>query len=142
MTPTDPPGILTRRIEVPSSAIDANGHVNNVVFVQWMQDVAIQHANDSGATAAARADGATWFARSHHIEYLRPAYADEVIEAATCIINAKRATSTRRYRFTRISDGVVLAQGETEWVYVCAETGRPRSIPATVRACFPLAELT
>ncbi|GAT34437.1 acyl-CoAthioester hydrolase [Terrimicrobium sacchariphilum] len=141
MTPTDTPGILTRRIEVPSSAIDANGHVNNVVFVQWMQDVAIQHANDSGATAAARDDGATWFARSHHIEYLRPAYVGEVIEAATCIVTAKRATSTRRYRFTRLSDGVVLAQGETEWVYVCAETGRPRSIPESVRLCFPLADL-
>ena len=141
MTPTDTPGILTRRIEVPASAIDANGHVNNVVFVQWMQDVAIQHANDSGATASATADGATWFARSHHIEYLRPAYAGEVIEAATCISNAKRATSTRRYQFTRISDGVVLARGETEWVYVCAETGRPRSIPDSVRACFPLADL-
>ncbi len=134
------PSILTCEIAVPPDAIDANGHVNNVVYVQWMQDVAVRHSLESGGTQAMHEAGATWVARSHHVEYLRPAFAGEVIQASTWVANARRVSSLRRYRFTRVSDGVLLARGETEWIFISATTGRPCTIPETVRSCFPLVE--
>jgi len=60
--------------------------------------------------------GGTWVARSHHIEYLRPAFAGDEIEARTWIADLRRVRAQRRYEFMRQSDGVIIAKGETDWV--------------------------
>jgi acyl-CoA thioesterase FadM len=49
--PGEPDGVFRHRFCVPREAIDGNGHVNNVVYVQWMQEVAIRHAGACGGTA-------------------------------------------------------------------------------------------
>ena len=131
--------IFEYAIDVGPSLIDANGHVNNVEFVRWMQDVAERHADAAGCTAATKEAGATWVARSHQIEYLRPALAGDRVRALTWVTDFRRAFSLRRYRFVRAADGTVLARGETNWVFVDAKTGRPRSIPPAVQAMFDLA---
>ena len=124
-------------VQASDRDIDSNGHVNNIVYVQWMQDVAIAHSDAVGCTAATGAAGCTWVARSHHIEYLRPAYAGDRITIVTWLVDATRKSSSpRRYRMVRESDGAVLARGETLWVYVDVQTGRPRTIPPEVIACF------
>ena len=121
---------------IPSDAIDRNGHVNNVRFVQWMQDVATAHAKASGATDAAEATGCTWFARSHHIEYLKEAFEHDRIAILTWIVDFGRARSRRRFRFYRTNDMALLARAETEWVFVDAKSSRLRTIPEAVIACF------
>jgi acyl-CoA thioester hydrolase len=126
----------TYEIEVPASAIDGLGHANNVEYVRWMQDAAIAHSDAAGGTAAARADGAVWVARRHEIEYLRPAFAGDRIEVRTWIADYRRAFCTRKYEFIRPADETVLARAETEWVYVDAASGRPRSIPPQLQALF------
>jgi acyl-CoA thioester hydrolase len=122
--------------EVPAEAIDANGHVNNVEFVRWMQDAAVAHADARGLTAATREAGATWVVRSHRIDYLRPAVAGDRINVMTWVADFRRAFSLRRYRFTRASDGTVLARGETDWVFVDVKTGRPKSVPEELKGMF------
>ena len=122
----------------PPDAIDGNGHVNNVRFVQWMQDIAIAHAAHNGGTAAANAAGGTWFARSHHIDYLAQAFQDDRLLVQTWVVDFRRARSRRRFRFLRAADRAVLARAETEWVFVDAASGKPRAIPAEVAKCFDL----
>jgi acyl-CoA thioester hydrolase len=121
---------------VTSEAVDVNRHVNNVAYVQWMQDVAIQHANATGCTMITKAAGAIWVARSHHIDYLSPAFAGDAITLMTWIAGVRKVRSTRRYKFIRDSDEAILARGETEWVFVDAATGRPRSIPEKINDAF------
>ena len=134
-----PDAVYTYPIEVPPSAIDAQGHVNNVEFVRWMQDAAVAHADACGCTAAAMAAaGAMWVVRSHHIEYLRPAFSGQRISVQTWVANFRRAFSLRRYKFVRDGDGVILAKGETDWVFVDAASGRPRSVPESIAAMFPI----
>ena len=123
---------------VAPDAIDANGHANNVEFVRWMQEAAVHHADARGLTAATRAAGATWLVRSHHVEYLRPAFAGDALRVLTWVADFRRAFSMRRYRFTRPADGAVLARGETNWVFVDVATGKPRSIPADLQGMFEL----
>ena len=123
---------------VPQDAIDGNGHVNNVAYVQWMQDVAIAHFTATGGVDRMHDAGGTWVARSHHIEYLAPAFSGECIEVSTWVATLRRVRSLRRYAFTRVSDGVLLAKGETDWVYIDAETGRPSSIPEAIKRAFTL----
>ena len=130
--------IYRSEFTVPQDAIDGNGHVNNVAYVQWMQDVAIAHFTATGGADLMHDLGGTWVARSHHIEYLAPAFAGDRIEASTWIATLRRVRSMRRYAFTRVSDGILLAKGETEWVYVDTETGRPGSIPEAIKRAFTL----
>ena len=134
------PQTYTYELEVPASAIDANGHANNVEFVRWMQEAAVAHADAVGGTAATSAAGATWVARSHKIEYRRPAFAGDRVRVVTWVGNVRRAFSLRRYRFERPADGTVLAEGETDWVFVDAATGRPRTVPEAIRAMFEAAD--
>lgn len=129
-------GVFRNSFIVPKEAEDANGHVNNVVYVQWMQDAAIMHSSSVGGDVAMREAGCTWVVRSHQIEYLCPAHAGDMIEVSTWVVNVQRARSQRCYRFVRLSDNKVLAQGETQWVFVNADTGRPTAIPETVRCCY------
>ena len=126
--------------EVPAGAIDANGHVNNVEFVRWMQDAAVAHADARGLTAATRDAGATWVVRSHRIDYLRPVMAGDRIAVKTWVADFRRAFSLRRYQFRRATDGTVLAKGETDWVFVDVKTGRPKSVPEELKGMFEVPE--
>ncbi len=130
--------VFRYRMTIPQDAIDGNGHVNNVAYVQWMQEAAIRHFEALGGTPLMEAAGATWVVRSHKIEYLSPAFAGEEIEVRTWIANARRVRSLRKYEFVRPSDGKALVRGETEWVFVDARDGRPMAIPQNILARFPL----
>ena len=130
------PAIHHEEFVVPESAIDENGHVNNVAFVQWMQDVATRHFESGGVNGAMKAAGGTWVARSHKIEYLSPAFAGERLQALTWIADFSRVRSMRRYKFLRASDGKLLVRGETDWVFVNAKSGKPCSIPEEIKRAF------
>lgn len=132
------PGVFEHRFVVPDTALDPNGHVNNVEYVRWMQDVAILHSVSVGGIDAAQVAGGTWVTRSHRIEYLSPAFAGDEIIARTWVSDLRRVRSTRRYRFTRTKDGRTIAKGETVWVFVDALTGRPRTVPPELVALFPV----
>lgn len=119
-----------------SDDIDANGHVNNVTYVRWMQDAATNHSGSAGATAAVVREGATWVVRSHRVEYLRPVMESDRLSVHTWIEEVEHVRSTRRYRFLRESDDREVARGETLWVCVDVSSGRPRAIPESVLECF------
>lgn len=131
-------GIYRHEFTVPPASVDGNGHVNNVEYVRWMQDVAVMHSDSVGCTRATQEAGATWVARSHRIEYLRPAFAGDRLAVLTWVCNFRKVRSTRRYKFLRTTDDAVLAEGETDWVFVDSKTGRPRSIPEGVSSVFEL----
>lgn len=138
MTSYHTDGVFLHEFTVPEAAIDGNGHVNNVAYLRWMIDVAVKHFHASGSADAMHEAGASWVVRSHHIEYLRPALLGDQIEASTWVVNFSRVRSLRRYKFVRKTDGVVLAKGETDWVFINVESGRPRSIPEEIKAAFKL----
>ena len=122
--------------DVPPGAIDANDHVNNVEYVRWMQEAAVRRFESAAGNALMAAAGATWVVRSHHIEYLRPALRGERIRVRTWVEDFRRVMSRRRYEFTRAADGAMLARGQTEWVFVDATTGRPKTIPEQIQRLF------
>jgi acyl-CoA thioester hydrolase len=125
----------SKNITIPSYAIDENGHVNNVVYVQWMQDIAVEHYASIGGIEAQGPD-ATWVVREHKVEYLLPAFANEQIEVRTWVENIRRVRSLRKYEFARQFDGKVLVKGETDWVFVDTKTGAPRAVPKEVIQVF------
>ena len=130
--------VFSYTLLVPQTAIDENGHVNNVHYVQWMQDVAVRHYESIGGVPPTQAIGATWVVRSHTIEYLKPAFAGDEIEIRTWVATLRRVRSLRRYEFIRKLDGKLLAKGETDWVFVDVRSGYPVAIPENIAALFPV----
>ena len=127
--------IYTKIITIPRSAIDENGHVNNVTYVQWMQDIAVEHYRFIGGVEV-QGPHVTWVVREHRIEYLLPAFAGEEIEIRTWVENVRRVRSLRKYEFVRKADGQTLVRGETDWVFMDTITGMPRAVPHSVTAIF------
>ena len=125
-------------IPVTAEVVDRNGHVNNVAYIQWLQDAAIRHARESGCMDATAAAGAIWVVRTHHIEYLAPAFAGDTLRMLTWVVNFKKVRSLRRYKLIRAADQTVVARAETDWVFVNAKTGRPQTIPDEVKNTLPI----
>jgi acyl-CoA thioester hydrolase len=125
-------------VEIMPQHIDINGHVNNVQYVQWMQDVAIAHSQTVGGSQALHEFEATWFAREHHIKYLLQVKKGEELLIRTWADSFKRTSSIRKYDFYRRSDtdNSLVAEASTVWVYVDLKTGRPRPIPETLRKLY------
>jgi acyl-CoA thioester hydrolase len=128
--------IYQYKLTVPEDALDINGHVNNLEYLRWMQLAAVFHSDSQGCTKATIAEGATWVVRTHHVEYLRPAFAGENLIVLTWVSDFRRVQSLRKYRIIRVEDNALLVEGETDWVFVDAKTGRLRSIPKNVINTF------
>jgi acyl-CoA thioester hydrolase len=81
--PGSPVRVYSKRFAIPEDAIDRQGHVNNLAYVAWMQDVAIEHSAAAGwPMERYLALGASWVVRSHFVEYLRPAGLDPSTETS------------------------------------------------------------
>ncbi len=129
--------IYSKRFAVPSAAIDRQGHVNNLAYVAWMQDVAIEHSAAVGWPMDRYLTlGAGWVVRSHFVEYLRPAFAGERLAVHTWVPEFTQRSTPRRYLFVREDDRQLLAQAETRWVFVDLATGRRRALPEELIAAF------
>jgi len=127
-------------LTVSSSVIDENGHANNVEYLRWMQDAAIAHSDLVGCSGATLADEASWFVRSHHIEYLSPAKAGDRVVVRTWVVDMRRVASLRRYEIVRADGKQMLARGETDWVYIDRATGKPKTIADPIRTMFGVIE--
>lgn len=129
--------IFEYALTVPQSAIDENGHANNIEYVRWMQEAAVAHSTERGWTNSRYDElGAAWVARSHHIEYLRPAFAGEELVVQTWVADFHRLRSKRRYLIRRADDRKILARAETEWVFIDRNSGRPCSVPKELASSF------
>lgn len=122
---------------VNKEAIDFNGHVNNVTYLSWMIDAASRHSALVGfGYEECLALGGTWVAKSHNIEYKKPAFENEVLQMKTWIESIGKIVSVRRYALIRLSDEALICEGKTEWVFVDSEKMRPMKIPAKIIAGF------
>jgi acyl-CoA thioester hydrolase len=122
---------------VSEKVIDINGHVNNVQYVQWMQEAAMAHSSELGWPRERYADlGRTWIVRSHTIEYYHSAYAGETIRILTWVADIQKIRSLRKFKFVRPADQVVLAFATTLFIFCDLKTGRPVTIPQEVRSAY------
>jgi len=125
------------RFRVRADAIDFNGHVSNVTYLKWMIEAATRHSEAVGFGYTQCLElGGTWVAKSHRIEYRKPAFEGEELEMRTWIESIGKLLSVRRYRLTRPGDASVICEGETEWVFVDRERMRPMKIPEKIIGGF------
>jgi acyl-CoA thioester hydrolase len=131
--------VYTHIFEVSASSIDGYGHVNNIEYLRWMQEVATAHTTSEGWTLDRyRQSRAIWVVRRHTIDYLSPAYAGERLDLHTWIEWVKDCQSVRRYLLTRAGEHRALVRAETLWVCVDPESGRPKRVPEDFIQAFDL----
>jgi acyl-CoA thioester hydrolase len=114
--------------------IDEQNHVNNTVYLRWVQDVATAHWR---ALASAEAQAAiAWVVLRHEIDYKTPASLDDEIVLSTWVGKATRLTFERFTEIRRKSDRQLLSHARTLWCPIDVKTGRPTRVSAEVRARF------
>ncbi len=119
--------------------IDALGHVNNVTYLRWVQDVAVAHWT-AFAPAADQAK-LVWVVLRHEIDYKQPARLGDRIVARTWVGHATRVRFERHTELLRASDRALLAKALTLWCPIDPSTGKPASVSSEVRAQFSLPAL-
>lgn len=120
-------------VQILPGDVDGMGHVNNIVYVRWVQEAALAHWF---ARAPARAQAEmTWVVLRHEIDYLRAARPGDAVRARTWLGQAQ-AIRYERHTEIALEDGTVLVRARTLWCPVDTATGRPRRVPAEVRAAF------
>ncbi len=113
--------------------IDALGHVNNAVYLRWIQDIATAHWR-----AVARAEDVArfvWVVTRHEIDYLRPTLDGETVTLTTWVGTPKGARFDRHVEIAG-ADGRVRVRALTIWALVDAITGRALRVPAEVAGPF------
>ena len=104
--------------------IDEQGHVNNVAYLRWIQDVAAAHWFQS-ATEEQQARFA-WVVVRHEIDYKKQAFENEELTVTTCVGEWSKVTCERFTEITRGDD--VLVKGRTVWCVLDRETAKPARI--------------
>ena len=139
---------------------DPLGHVNNAVYLHYLEQAAIDHAAEAGwPQARLEAEiGAVFMAARHEIDYLRPAVSGDGLVVVTWPERMGMATAIRRYVIRRAAErepatgliehpdvdaliaGEVVVRALTRWALVRLDSGRPVRIPATVVGDFIMEE--
>jgi acyl-CoA thioester hydrolase len=121
---------------VQPTDIDEIGHVNNVTYLRWIQEVAIAHW-ESTADAATRAS-LFWVVVRHEIDYLHSAYLTDALIARTWVGPATRLRFERNTEILRAADRKVLARARSLWCPCSTQTGKPTAVSIELRERFSL----
>lgn len=129
-----------QEIIVQAHHLDELGHVNNVVYVQWMQHIALQHSEALGLSLAdyQRLNHAM-VASEHHVKYRKACLLDDRIILRTWLGDLNAFSSVRHYIFYRPKDKSIVFQANTLWVCVEISTNKLKRLsPSFTYAYQPL----
>jgi acyl-CoA thioester hydrolase len=121
-------------VSVLPDDIDEQNHVNNTVYLRWVQEVATAHWRAIASLEAQETIG--WVVLRHEIDYKASAAFGDQITLRTWVGKATRLTFERFTEIRRTSDGQLLSKARTLWCPINTQTGRPARVPAEVRAQF------
>ena len=128
------PEIYYQEILVKPEHIDNMQHVNNVVYLQWVQDVAYAHWTAKAPQNIQ--EQYKWVVLKHEIEYKSPAFLGEELMAKTWVHNYLGIKSTRVVQIMRKNDNRLLVEARSLWCLVSSTTNRPARIPDDIKNVF------
>jgi acyl-CoA thioester hydrolase len=129
--PFDHPAPHVVEISVRAADIDAYGHVNNAVYLTWLDRAAWSHSAALGVPLErCVAERRGMAAQRIEIDYLRAAVAADRVQAATWIVSADgRLRAERRFQIVRAADGATLARARIDYVCINLDSGRAARMP-------------
>jgi len=112
--------------------IDEQGHVNNISFVRYVQEVAVGHWFH--VTTREQQETFAWVMLRHEIDYKKQGFEGESITVSTWVSNWTAVTCERQVEIYRGPD--LLVRSKTIWCLLDRETSKPKRIPAELKALF------
>jgi acyl-CoA thioester hydrolase len=136
--PFDHPAPHVIELAVEPADIDAYQHVNNAVYLMWLDRAAWSHSAALGAPlercVALRRGMA---AQRIEIDYLRAALPGDRVQAATWIVSTdQRLRAERRFQVRRVADGATLARARIDYVCINLDSGRAVRMPELFCAAY------
>jgi acyl-CoA thioester hydrolase len=117
--------------------LDAEGHVNNAVFLSYIEESGVQVAGVYGwSLERLKGEDIGILARRHQIDYRLPAFLGDELKVGTWISEMGRSTAIRNYVIIRPEDERVLARVSSKYVWINLDSGKPVRIPAEMREDF------
>jgi acyl-CoA thioester hydrolase len=131
MDPWDFPAAHLVKIAVAAQDIDAYGHVNNSVYLTWLDRAAWSHSAALGVPLEQCISSRRGMAAQRiEIDYLRAALAADTVQVATWIHSSdQRLRVGRRFQLRRMSDGQTLARAKVDYVCINLDSGRATRMP-------------
>ena len=123
---------FTHSFRVSVDVIDVQGHVNNVAYVKWIQDVAVAHW--LSATTETEREKYSWVVLRHEIDYKKQAFENEDVTTTTWVGEPTRISWER---FTEITRGEnLLVKARSVWCLIDRETSKPTRITSELKELF------
>jgi len=130
----EPENTFTMAIKVSIDDIDALQHVNNVVYLRYVQDVAQAHWNTIASEELKKKY--SWVVLRHEIDYKNPAFLGDELIARTWVSLCEGVRSVRNVRLYHSASGKLVADAKTIWCLLDAETMRPKRIEQDIIDLF------
>jgi acyl-CoA thioester hydrolase len=121
-------------ITVTQEDLDQLNHVNNVRYVQWVQDIAKAHWMLRAPNQIL--DDYFWVLVRHTIDYKNQAVLGDILKLKTYVLNSEGVTSVRMVEIFNASTNKLLVKSETKWCFMDKKTYRPTRILAEVANLF------
>ncbi len=126
--------VFTHTITITPADIDEMNHVNNVVYLRWVQDAAAAHW-DALAPEELKKKYA-WVVLRHEMDYKNPAKLDDPVKAETWVSSHEGVRSVRNVKLSHADTGIVFAEAVTTWCLLDAVTKRPKRIDTDITSIF------
>ncbi len=125
--------LFQHEVQIKSTDFDQLGHINNVVYLQWVQDVAEAHWLSISSKPVL--EQYFWVALRHEIDYLKEIKPGEEILAET-YVHSMEGVKSERFTIIKNQQNQVKAKARTFWCLLNAETRRPQRIPQELKELF------
>ena len=114
--------------------IDIMGHVNNAVWVRWMEETATAHWTSLAPPEHLTAT--IWLVTRHEIDYRGNVKLGETVTAQTWVDEPPRGARFERLIQFIGPDGAVKVNARTHWAMIDAQSRRIRRVPPNLAAIF------
>ncbi len=125
---------LEQEITVTKNDLDDLNHVNNVIYIQWIQEIAKNHWKNLVSNEIL--NNYYWVLLEHHIQYHNPAFLGEKIKITTYIEKTEGVKSSRVVEIYKKETNQLLVTSKTIWCLINANTNKPNRINDEIKKAF------
>ncbi len=122
-----------KRILIKPNDFDQLGHINNVVYLQWVQDIAEAHWLK--VSKKSLLDQYVWVALRHEIDYMKEIKSGEEISGET-FVQSMEGVKSERITIIKNNENQIKAKAHTWWCLINAATKKPQRIPEQLKVLF------
>ena len=126
--------VFEKTIIVSKNDLDKLNHVNNVRYVQWVQDIAEAHWLKNATKDIL--ENYFWVLVNHNIDYKNQALLGDELELKTFVSKSEGIYSTRQVEITNQINGKLIVSSKTKWCLINKKTNKPSRIPKEIALMF------